>query len=572
MTDAAHDLRAGIERAPARSHLRAMGLSDADIARPHVAIASTWTGTMPCNLTQRELAASVADGIRAAGGTPFEFNTIAVSDNLTNGTETMRTSLISREVIADSIELMVRAHRFDAVVALVGCDKTIPGAVMGLLRVDVPSVVLYNGPMLPGRHRGRDVTILDVWERLGQHAVGAATAEEVDEIERAACPGAGACAGQFTANTMATALDFLGISPVGYGMRPAVDPARATEAEAVGRLVMEVLAADRRPRDLITRSALQNAAAGVVASGGSTNAALHLVAIAAEAGVGFTLDDLDRVSAATPTLCNLSPGGSYAGSDFHRVGGTLTLMGELHRAGLVDGDSVLIDGRTIAETVAHAPEPDGEVVRARHHPGLHTGALRVLSGNLAPDGAVLKTSATRLRRFDGVARVFESEEQAFEATRSGSLSPGDVVVIRYEGPAGGPGMREMLDVTAAIVSQGLGTEVALVTDGRFSGATRGFMIGHVSPEASVGGPIALVRDGDRIEIDVDAGELRLDVGEEELRRRRAEWSPPAPRYAAGVIAKYAATVQSAARGAVTLPDGMVAQPVRPRPARGREAS
>jgi dihydroxy-acid dehydratase len=540
-----------------------MGLSDDDIARPHIGIASTWTGTMPCNLNQRLLAQHVAAGIRAAGGTPFEFNTVAVSDNLTMGTESMRASLVSREVIADSIELMTRAHRFDALVCLVGCDKTVPAGVMALCRVNVPAVVLYNGPMLPGRMAGKDVTIQDVWEALGERAVGTVDDGYLAELERVACPGPGTCAGQYTANTMATCLDFLGIAPIGFGLLPAVDPARPEQAGQVGKLVMDALAAGRRPRNLITAGALRNAAAAAAATGGSTNAALHLLAIAREAGVEFTLADLDEVSSRTPVIASLKPSGEYVGSDFHSAGGTAVLMAELARGGLLDLTASTVDGRTIGEIVADTDRPaDGRVLTTVDRPFKPAGALRVLRGNLAPDGAVVKTSGSTLRRFTGRARVFDTEEAAFAAVRGQQVGPGEVVVIRYEGPMGGPGMREMLDVTSAIIGQGLGVEVALVTDGRFSGATRGFMVGHVAPEAAAGGPIALLRDGDPIEIDADAGTLLVDLSDDELAVRRREWVRPAPRYRAGVLAKYAAVVGSAAYGAVTLPDGEVVEPVR----------
>ncbi len=547
------DLRSSPERAPARSHLRALGLSGDEIARPHVGIASTWTGTMPCNLTQRDLAAHVAAGVRAAGGTPLEFNTIAVSDNLTMGTESMRTSLVSREVIADSIELMVRAHRFDALVCLVGCDKTVPAAVMALCRVDLPAVVLYNGPMLPGRFHGRDVTIQDVWEALGERSAGRFTDADLAELERVACPGPGTCAGQYTANTMATCLDFLGIAPLGLGLVPAVDPDRPRQAERVGRLAMEALAAGRRPRALVTRASLENAVAAATATGGSTNAALHLLAIAREAGVGLTLEDFATVAARTPVIASLKPGGQYTASDFHAAGGTPLLMAELASAGLLDLAAGTIDGRTVAEAVREVERvPDGRVitsVRQAFKPG---GSLTVLRGSLAPDGAVVKAAGTTLRAFRGRARVFDSEEDAFSAVQSGAVGPGDVVAIRYEGPAGGPGMREMLAVTAAIVGRGFDQEVALVTDGRFSGATRGLMVGHVAPEAAVGGPLAVLRDGDAVAVDLDARTLDVELPAGELERRLGRWSPPPPRYASGVLAKYAATVRSAAEGAVTL--------------------
>jgi len=540
------------ERAPARAHLRAMGLSDDEIARPVVGIASTWTGTMPCNLNQRALAERVAAGVREAGGTPLEFNTIAVSDNLTMGTEGMKASLVSREVIADSIELMVRAHRFDALVCLVGCDKTVPAAVMALCRLNLPAVVLYNGPMLPGSFRGRAVTIQDMWEALGERAAGRFSDDDLDELERVACPGPGTCAGQYTANTMGTAIEFLGVAPFGSSLAPAVDPARPGQAEAAGRLAMAVLAAGRRPLDLVTRASLENAIAAVAATGGSTNSVLHLLAIAREAGVPLTLDDFEAVSARTPVLASLKPGGDYVASDFHAAGGTPLLLAQLVRGGLVDGAALSVDGRSFAEIAAGVQgEPDGRVVASAARPLKAGGSLAILRGNLAPDGAVVKAGGTALRRHQGPARVFDSEEAAYAAVQQGEIAPGDVVVIRYEGPAGGPGMREMLDVTAAIVGHGLDREVALVTDGRFSGATRGLMVGHAAPEAVVGGPLAVVRDGDLITIDVDARSLQVDLPAEELRRRLDAWTAPPPRYPSGVFAKYAAIVGSAADGAVT---------------------
>lgn len=547
-----HDPRFPAERAPARAHLRAMGLTDDEIARPTVGIVSTWTGTMPCNLNQRTLAERVAAGVRAAGGTPFEFNTIAVSDNLTMGTEGMKASLVSREVIADSIELMGHAHRFDALVCLVGCDKTVPAAVMALCRLNVPAVVLYNGPMLPGSFRGRAVTIQDMWEALGERAVGRFSDQDLDELERVACPGPGTCAGQYTANTMATAIEFLGIAPFGSGLAPAVDPSRGEQAEQVGRLAMAALAAGRRPLDLITRAALENAVASVAATSGSTNGVLHLLAIAREAGVPFTLDDVDAISARTPVLVSLRPGGPYAASDFHAAGGTPLLLAELVRGGLVHADARSVDGRSFGEIAeAVREQPDGKVLTGVERPFKPGGSLAILRGNLAPDGAVIKAAGTTLRRHQGPARVFDSEEAADAAVLQGRVAAGDVVVIRYEGPAGGPGMREMLDVTAAIVGRGLDREVALVTDGRFSGATRGLMVGHVAPEAAAGGPLAVLRDGDLITIDVDRRSLEVDLDDETLRRRLDAWTPPPPRYPSGVFAKYVAMVGSAADGGVT---------------------
>jgi dihydroxy-acid dehydratase len=537
-------------RAPARSHLHALGIEAGDFGRPFVGIASTWTGTMPCNANQRELAAAVAEGVRAAGGVPFEFNTIAVSDNLTMGTRGMRSSLVSREVIADSIELMQRAHEFAGLVCLVGCDKTVPGALMALARLDVPAVVLYSGSMLPGRWRDRDVTIQDVWEAVGAHSAGDLDDAGLAELARVACPGAGTCGGQFTANTMALALDLLGIAPLGLGGIPAVDPAKPGAAREVGALVLDVIARGDRARRFLTRDALRNAMVAAAATGGSTNCFLHLMAIAREAGVLLTLDELDALARETPVLASLKPGGAFTAVDMHRVGGTPVLVGELVRGGLLpDPDAPTIDGQTLREHAQSAPAPDGRVLASAASPFKAGGALRVLRGTLAPDGAVVKLSGAEPPRHEGPARVFESEEAALAAVKGGAIEPGDVVVIRNEGPAGGPGMREMLSVTGALVGRGLGPSVALVTDGRFSGATRGLMVGHVAPEAARGGPLALVEDGDRIAVDVEARELALLVDAAELERRRAAWSQPPPPEP-GVFARYAGLVSSASDGAV----------------------
>ncbi len=544
----------GPDRAPARAMLKAVGLTDDDLARPLVGVATNWIETMPCNLNQRALAQRVKAGIRAAGGTPLEFNTIAVSDGVSMGTEGMRASLVSREVIADSIELVARGHLFDGLVCLVGCDKTIPAAVMALCRLDLPGLVLYNGSIAPGRFRGRDVTIQDVFEGVGAHAAGTMSAAELHELEGVACPGAGACGGQFTANTMSTALEFLGISPAGLNGIPALDPAKDEAGAAAGRLVMELVRSDTRPSQIVTRAALENATASVAATGGSTNGVLHLLAIARELGIPFELEDVDRIAARTPVVASLKPGGRFVATDIYDAGGVALVARELVKAGLVDGDAPNVDGRTLGEIAAAVVErPGQEVVVPIETPLKTTGGLAILRGNLAPDGCVVKLAGHERLLFRGPARVFESEESCFAAVKARSLAPGDVVVIRYEGPAGGPGMREMLHVTGAIVGEGLGDVVALVTDGRFSGATHGLMVGHVSPEAARGGPLAALRDGDTVVIDVDARELRVELSDDELTARLSDWVPPAPRYTSGVFAKYAALVSSASEGAITQP-------------------
>jgi dihydroxy-acid dehydratase len=537
-------------RAPARAHFRAMGIDPSRLGRPIVGIASTWTQTMPCNLNQRELAAHVAEGIAAAGGVPLEFNTIAVSDNQSQGTPGMRASLISREVIADSIELMTHAHDFDALVCLVGCDKTTPGALMALARLDKPAVVLYGGPMRAGRLGERQVTIQDVWEAVGAEERGLLTRAELDELERFACPGAGACAGNFTATTMAVALDLLGISPVGAGLIPAADRDRKAEAaRSTGALAVHLAQEGPAAGSFLDRRALLNAMAGVAATGGSTNAVLHLLAIAREAGAELTIDDLAAVSSSTPVLASLVPAGRHAAEDLERAGGTATLLRELIRGAHVDGEAPTVSGRTLAARAAGARPPDGEVLFPLEQPFRQTGALHVLRGNLAPDGSLVKLTGDR-RAHRGPARVFDSEEACAGAVRAGRIEPGDVLVVRYEGPAGGPGMREMLSVTSSVVGAGLGDSVALVTDGRFSGATRGLMVGHVAPEAARGGPLAVVADGDAIAIDVDAGVVELELGDDELERRLASWRPPVLPYGSGVFARYRALVASASEGAV----------------------
>ncbi|MFL5953164.1 MAG: dihydroxy-acid dehydratase [Gaiellaceae bacterium] len=540
-------LVSGAERAGARAHFRAMGIDPARLAGPIVGIASTWTGTMPCNLNQRALAAAVAEGVVAAGGVPMEFNTIAVSDNQSQGTPGMRASLISREVIADSIELMTHAHDFDALVCLVGCDKTVPAALMALARVDKPAVVLYSGPMRAGRLRGREVTIQDVWEAVGAEERGLIPREELDELERVACPGPGTCAGHFTANTMAVALDCLGVTYIGDGLVPADEAdAKADAARRAGDLATRL---ETTARAFLDKRALLNAMAGIAGSGGSTNGILHLLAIAREAGVPLTLDELAAVGERTPVLASLAPTGRYVGEDLHRAGGTAVLIRELIRGGHVDGTAPTVDGRTLAAATHDAREPDCEVLFTLDAPFKESGALHVLRGNLAPDGALVKLATTR-RFHRGPARVFDSEEACTDAVRAGVVQPGEILVVRYEGPAGGPGMREMLSVTASVVGAGLGESVALVTDGRFSGATRGLMVGHVSPEAARGGPLSIVRDGDAIAIDIDANTLAVDLTDEEIARRLAEWQLPPLPYVGSVFARYRALVGPASEGAV----------------------
>ena len=544
----------GAERAGARAMLKGTGFTDDDLARPLVGVATTWIETMPCNLNQRALAQHVKRGIRAGGGTPVEFNTISVSDGVSMGTEGMRASLVSREVIADSIELVARGHLFDGLVCLVGCDKTIPAAVMALCRLDIPGLVLYSGSIAPGRFRGRDVTIQDVFEAVGAHAAGTMSAADLHELESVACPGAGACGGQFTANTMSTALEFLGISPAGLNGVPALDLRKDEAAHETGRLAMELVRNDVRPSQIITRDALENAAASIAATGGSTIGVLHLLAIAHELGIPFALDDFDRIAGRTPVIASLKPSGRFVATDVHEAGGVALVARELLKRQLLHGDAPNVDGRTLGEVAAAVVErPGQEVVVPIETPLKPTGGLAVLRGNLAPEGCVVKLAGHERLLHRGPARVFDSEEACFAAVKETRLSPGDVVVIRYEGPAGGPGMREMLHVTAAIVGEGLGDTVALVTDGRFSGATHGLMVGHVSPEATRGGPLAALREGDIIVVDVEARELRVELSEDEITARLHDWSAPPPRYLGGVLAKYAALVSSASEGAVTRP-------------------
>jgi dihydroxy-acid dehydratase len=543
----------GRDRAPARSMLKAIGFTDEDLRKPIIGIANTWIGTMPCNFNLRELAARVAEGVRAAGGTPMEFNTIAISDGVTMGTEGMKASLVSREVIADSIELVARGHMFDGIIALVACDKTIPGAAMALLRLNVPGVVLYGGSILPGHHKGRDLTVQDVFEAVGANAAGRIDDAELLAIEDAACPGAGACGGQFTANTMATVMEMIGLSPMGSAAVPQVDPLKDDVCRRAGQVVVNAVMNDIKPRDIVTRTAIDNAIAAVAATGGSTNAVLHLLAIAREAGVPLEIDDFQTVSERTPLLVDLKPSGRFVTVDVHNAGGWGVIAKRLVDGGYVDGSARTVTGRTFAEEAADAKETPGqEVIHPLSNPIKKSGGLVILRGSLAPDGCVIKVTGIARKGQRGLARVFECEEQAMEAVTAGHIKAGDVLVIRYEGPRGGPGMREMLGVTSAIVGAGLGDSVALITDGRFSGATRGLMVGHVAPEAAVGGPIAAVREGDVVEIDIEKRTIDLDIPAEEVAARLREWRAPAPHYTTGVFAKYVAMVSSAAEGAVTF--------------------
>jgi dihydroxy-acid dehydratase len=542
----------GPDRAGARSMLKAIGFTDDDLARPIVGVATTWTETMPCNFNQRELAQHVKAGIRAAGGTPMEFNTISVSDGVTMGSTGMRGSLISREVIADSIELVAISHMFDGLVCIVGCDKTLPGAAMAIARVDIPSVAFYSGSIEPGTFRGKNVTVQDVFEAIGAYNAKQISAEDLHEIESVAVPGAGACGGQFTANTMSMALEFLGISPAGLNGVPAINRGKAAAAEEAGRAVMRLVRENILPSRIMTRKAIENAAMSVSAAGGSTNGALHLIAIARELGVPFELADFDDICARTPVVADMKPGGRFVATDMFDAGGAALVGRELKRGGLLHADEMTVDGRTIGEIADAVVETPGQpVVLPIETPLKPRGGLAVLWGNVAPEGCVLKLSGHNRNHHRGPARVFDSEEDTFAAVKAGTIKKGDVVVIRYEGPAGGPGMREMLHVTAAIVGEGLSEHVALLTDGRFSGATYGFMAGHVTPEAQHGGPIAAIREGDMIVFDVDSRELNMEVSDEEIAERMRDWKPREPRYRRGVFAKYAATVQSASHGAIT---------------------
>ena len=541
-------IKKGISRAPARAMFKAMGLTNADLDKPLVGVANTWTELTPCNVHLRELGEWVKQGVRTAGGTPFEFNTIAVSDGISMGTSGMRASLVSREAVADTIELAVRGHLLDGVVAISGCDKTIPGTVMALARLDLPSLMIYGGSIYPGRYQGRDVTIQDVFEAVGACAAGVISEDELHDLEDVACPGAGACGGQFTANTMSTATTFLGISPMGVNDIPALDPRKKKAAIHCGELVMQLIDKGVTARQIITRTALDNAIVSVAATAGSTNAVLHLLAIARETGVELSIDDFDGISAATPVIADLKPAGRFTAPDVDRAGGLRLLVKRLLDGGLLT-DSTTVSGRSLAEEAETAQETEGqEVIRGLDAPLKPRGGIAILRGDLAPDGCVVKLAGHERTKHEGPARVFDSEEDAFDAVQHGKIEAGDVIIIRYEGPRGGPGMREMLGVTAALMGQGIGDSVALVTDGRFSGATHGFMVGHVAPEAADGGPIALLRDGDIVTLDVDARRLDVDA---DLASRQSEWSAPEPRYASGALAKYARLVASASEGAVT---------------------
>jgi dihydroxy-acid dehydratase len=542
----------GPDRAGARAMLKAIGFTDEDLAKPLVGVATTWIETMPCNFNQRRLAESVKAGIRSAGGTPMEFNTVSVSDGVTMGTEGMKASLISREVIADSIELVVRGHLLDGVVCLVGCDKTMPGAAMALARLDVPGLALYNGTIYPGVYKGRNVDVVSVYEAIGAYRAGKIGLDELTDIENAACPGAGACGGQYTANTMSMVLEFIGLSPGGLNGIPAEDPAKDEAARQSGELVMDLVRRDVRPASIVTRRALENGIASVAATGGSTNGVLHLLAIAHEFGIELDIDDFGAIADRTPIVADMKPGGRFSASELYDAGGVELVMRELLKRDLLHGAERTVDGRTIAEISAAAEETPGQqVVVPIETPIKPTGGLAILRGSLAPDGCVVKLAGHERRLHRGPARVFDSEGECYEAVRAQRIKPGDVVVIRYEGPVGGPGMQEMLSVTAALVGEGLGESVALITDGRFSGGTHGLMIGHIAPEAALGGPIGLVEEGDEIVIDVDRKALDLNVAEGILAARAAAWAPPPPRYDGGVMAKYAALVGTASEGAVT---------------------
>src|SRR5437016_3663907 len=548
-----HALVDGANRAGARAMLRACGLKDDDFQKPLIGVANTWIEIGPCNYHLRELAEHVKEGIRAAGGTPLEFNTVSISDGITMGTEGMRASLVSREVITDSIELVARGNLFDALIVLVGCDKTIPAGVMALARLNIPGLVLYGGSIAPGKFEGHAVTIQDVYEAIGAHARGNLSDARLKTLETSACPGAGACGGQFTANTMALVCEFLGIAPMGLSSVPATDPAKATAGRRSGELVMDLLRKNVTPSKILTKSAIENAIAGVATTGGSTNSVLHLLAIANEAKIPLSIDDFDRISSRVPILADLKPGGRFVATDLYAAGGTALVAKRLLEAKLLRGDSITVTGRTLAEEAAAAKEAPGQqVVRRLEEPLKPTGGLVILKGNLAPEGCVVKVAGHGVQNFRGPARVFDNEEAAFAAVDKNIIKTGDAIVIRYEGPKGGPGMREMLAVTAALVGAGLGDSVALLTDGRFSGATHGLMVGHVAPEAASGGPIAAVADGDIIVFDIPNRQLRVELSAADIQKRLATWKPPAPRFRSGVMAKYALLVSSASLGAVTV--------------------
>lgn len=546
-----HIITQGRTRAGARAMLKAIGFTDEDLAKPIIGVASTWIETMPCNIHLRRLAERVKEGIRAAGATPMEFNTIAISDGITMGTEGMKASLISREVIADSIELVGRGHMFDAVVALVGCDKTAPGTAMALARLDVPGLILYGGTIAPGKFRGKDVDIVSVYEAIGAAVAGKITDQELTELENVACPGPGSCGGQYTANTMALAMEFLGLAAMRTAGVPAVDPRKDDVAYSCGELIVKMQRENLRPSRILTRGAFENAIAGVAATGGSTNAVLHLLALAREAGVPLTIDDFDTISKRTPLLANLKPLGQYVAVDFDRAGGTSLIAKLLLHAGLMEGSCLTVSGRTIAEEADKSTaKPDNEIIYSIDKALKPEGGLVILKGNLAPEGSVVKLSGHERTRHEGPARLFNREEDAMAAITGGQVKEGDVLIIRYEGPRGGPGMREMLGVTAALVGAGLGPSVALVTDGRFSGGTRGLMIGHAAPEAAVGGPLAFLKDGDTVTIDIERRRIDADLSDSEWAERRAGWQAPAPHYKTGVFGRYAALVSSAAEGAI----------------------
>jgi dihydroxy-acid dehydratase len=548
-----HTLVDGANRSPARAMLRASGLTDGDFKKPLIGVANTWIEIGPCNYHLRELAKHVKDGIRAAGAVPLEFNTVSISDGITMGTEGMRASLISREVITDSIELVTRGNLFDALIVLVGCDKTIPAGIMALARLNIPGMILYGGSIAAGQFEGHSVTIQDVFEAVGSYGRGDMSAQRLTALENVACPGAGACGGQYTANTMALVCEFLGVAPMGLSSTPATNDAKAESGRRAGELVVDLLRRNVLPSQIINKTSIENAIAGVAATGGSTNAVLHLLAIANEAKIPLSIDDFDRISSRVPILADLKPGGKFVATDLYAAGGTALVAKRLLEAGLLRGESITVTGRTIAEEASTAKEAPGqEVVRKLNAPLKPTGGLVILKGNLAPEGCVVKVAGHNIQNFRGTARVFDSEEAAFQAVESASVKAGDVMVIRYEGPRGGPGMREMLAVTAALVGAGLGDSVALLTDGRFSGATHGLMAGHVAPEAANGGPIAAVAEGDTIVFDLPSRTLNLEITNAEMQRRLASWRAPAPRYTSGVMAKYALLVSSSALGAITV--------------------
>jgi len=553
----------GANRAGARAMLRASGLKDDDFSKPLIGVANTWIEIGPCNYHLRELAQHVKDGIRKAGGTPLEFNTVSISDGITMGTEGMRASLISREVIADSIELVTRGNLFDALVVLVGCDKTIPGGIMALARLNIPGLILYGGSIAPGEFEGHPVTIQDVYEAIGSHSSGKMSDARLLALEKSACPGAGACGGQFTANTMSLVSEFLGIAPIGISNVPATNTAKARAGELAGEMVLDLLRRGVTPSQIITKSAIENAIAGVAATGGSTNAVLHLLAIANEAKLPLSIDDFDQISSKTPIIADLKPGGRFVATDLYAAGGTALIAKRMIEAGLLNGDAITVSGKTLAQEASAAKEsPQQEVVRDAKHPLKPTGGLVILKGNLAPEGCVTKVAGHNTMNFRGPARVFDSEEAAFAEIDKSNIKAGDVIVIRYEGPKGGPGMREMLAVTAALVGAGLGDSVALLTDGRFSGATHGLMAGHVAPEAAHGGPIAAIADGDTIIFDIPNRPLSVDLSAEQIQQRLATWKAPAPRFTSGVMAKYAFLVSSSSRGAVTALPQTNLQPVQ----------